>query len=370
MIPSSLRYIVAGVSAPGAIVVLALASAALITGCGGGGDASTSTTSSTTSDSSSSSGTPLRAANAQDVVSPLYPSCDFVWFSAQDPNGAAKLLITWQTASSQMPSIAINVTKPNGSYANLSTVVSAPVVRTGLPSISAEPVDSSADRIDFRWVPSESAYHLTFTAAGMSGNLWFRNNQVGAAMQPVQWDQQQVFWSSSIGRTDIDGSIQFVGDAQATTVTGWQGEEERMAGSFSLDPGHVGYEYAQTSNPDGSADQLFVFPQISGGNWRGLLAHVEKSGELTYCEPDVVQLANYQKTAEGYVYPGTVHAKCTARNLDLTYTVSTPQDFPLGPPGLATNSYPAYTSMSAGSSNVTGSVGTIQHLRDLGYYGS
>jgi hypothetical protein len=369
MIPSSFPRIAARVSAPGAIVVLALASAALIAGCGGGSDASSST-SSTTSDSSSSSGTPLRAAKAQDVVSPLYPDCDFIWFSAQDPSGAAKVLITWQTASTQMQSVAINVTKPDGSYANLSTVLSVPVVRTSLPSISAEPADSSAERIDFRWIPSESAYHLTFTAAGMSGDLWFRNNQVGAAMQPVQWDQQQVFWSSSIGRTDIDGSIRFVGDAQATTVTGWQGEEERMAGSFSLDPGHKGYEYAQTSNPDGSADQLFVFPQISGGNWRGVLAHVAKSGELTYCEPDVVQLTDYQATSEGYAYPGTVHAKCTARNLGLTYTVSTPQDFPLGPPGLATDSYPAYTTMSAGSSDVTGSVGTIQHLRDLGYYGS
>jgi hypothetical protein len=204
----------------------------------------------------------------------------------------------------------------------------------------------------------------------MSGDLWFRNDKVGAAMQPVQWDGQQVFWSSSIGRTDIDGTIQFAGDTEPTTVSGWQGEEERMAGSFSLDPGHKGYEYAQTSNPDGSADQLFVFPQLVDGSWRGLYAHVEKSGKLTYCEPDIVQLATYEETAKGYAYPGTVYAQCTAEKLNITYTVSTPEDFPLGPSGLPTNLYPAYTTMSAGSSNVSGSVGTIQHLRNFGFYGT
>jgi hypothetical protein len=314
--------------------------------------------------------TPLRPATAQDIVTPLYPLCDFLWFSAQDPQGLAKVLITWQTAASQVQSIAINVTKPDGSYANLSTVLTAGAVRTSLPSISATPVESTADRIDFRWAPSESAYHLTFKAAGMSGDLWFRNDKAGAAMQPVQWDGQQVFWSSSIGRTDIDGTIEFVGDTEPTTVSGWQGEEERMAGSFSLDPGHKGYEYAQTSNPDGSADQLFVFPQLLDGSWRGLYAHLEKSGKLTYCEPDIVQLATYEKTAKGYVYPGTVYAQCTAEKLAITYTVLTPEDFPLGLPGLPTDLNPAYTTMSGGSSSVSGSVGTIQHLRDLGFYGT
>jgi hypothetical protein len=65
-----------------------------------------------------------------------------------------------------------------------------------------------------------------------------------------------------------------------------------------------------------------------------------------------------------------VYAQCTAEKRDITYTVLTPEDFPIGPSGLPTGLYPAYTTMSAGSSNVSGSVGTIQHLRNLGFYGT
>jgi hypothetical protein len=50
--------------------------------------------------------------------------------------------------------------------------------------------------------------------------------------------------------------------------------------------------------------------------------------------------------------------------------VITPEDFPLGLPGMPTDLNPAYTTMSAGSSNVSGSVGTIQHLRNFGFYGT
>jgi hypothetical protein len=315
--------------------------------------------------------TPLRPATSQDIVSPDYPTDDFISFSAQNPKGVAKVLITWQTAARQVPCIAINVTKPDGSYANLFTLLTTPAVRTGLPSISATPADSSADRIDFRWVPVQGAYHLTFKAAGMSGDLWFRNNKAGAAMQPVQWDGQEVFWASSIGRADIDGTIQFPTDVQPTSVSGWQGEQERMGEPFSP-AGHKGYEYAQTSNPDGSADQLFLFPQLIDGSWRGLYAHLDRSGKLTYCEPDIVQLGNYQKTAKGYAYPGAIYAKCSAQYLDITYTVTTPEDFPVVPAGITmpVDRYLAYTTISAGSSNTPGSVGTVQHLRDLGFYGS
>lgn len=315
--------------------------------------------------------TPLRQATQQDIVSPLYPTQDFLWWSIQDPNGPAKVLITAETAALNVSEIAINVTKPDGTYANLSSLAN-PFTRTTLPSITTTASVLSPSQLDFRYVPEQNAYHLTFNTSGMSGDLWFTNNQFGAAMQPAIWDSQQVFWTSTIGRTDINGWVQFAGDTQPTTVTEWQGEEERMAGNFVLLPGHKGYEYAQTSNPDGSADQLFVFPQIIDGTWRGLYSHLNANGTMTYCEPDVIQLSNYQTTPKGFAYPSTIYAKCTAANVDITYTVTQAEEFPLPPgsPSVPLNLYPGFTTMSAGHSNVPGSVGTIQHLRNLGFYGT
>jgi hypothetical protein len=312
---------------------------------------------------------------------------DFLWWAASDKHGAGKLLMTITSNNLPTPEFAINVTKPNGTYANIA-VQTTPYTVTDTPSVHNT-------RFDFRWVASPpqggpGAYHLTLNnMGGVSADLWYSNPKTGAAMDPLFWDGQRVFWASSIATARVDGWIKFQGDATPTVVTDWAGEEERMAIDGYLFPGHQGYEYLQSDNADGSADNVFVFPLLDG-RWTGILTHVEPNGTVTMCEPDDVQLSNWlpdPTPGSNFQYPGTVRAACGGPNpMDLTYNVTAPHPFPLPPTGpesfafvdtvplpqvpLVTDS-PGWTTMSDGCSNSPAGceVATIQHLRNIGYFG-
>jgi hypothetical protein len=295
--------------------------------------------------------TTIRQATDADIVAPLYP-LDLVWFSVMDPHGPGKLLVTISPNNLPVPAVAMNVTDAAGTYSNLLDYPASLYTETSAPSIKN-------NQLDFHRVastePGTKAYHLSVNDLGVVADLTFSEAQAGSAMQPINWDGQLVYWSSSIGTARVDGTITFPGASSPTIVSGWVGEEERMAGYFEHLSGHVGYEYAQSGNADGSADQVFVFPELDG-SWRGILAHTATDGALTMCPDPQVSLSDYSVT-EGYSYPRTVKASCGS--LSRTYTVSTPHMFP--------NLVVASSTMSDGSSDLSGPHGaTIQHLRNLG----
>jgi len=227
--------------------------------------------------------------------------------------------------------------------------------------------------MDFRKVGDHS-WALKIDSKGMKVDVTFDEAQHGSAMMPATWDGEKVVWSSTIGTAEVNGTITFP-SGETVQVNKWVGEEERMAGLFKLAPGHRGYEYAQSGNPDGSADQLFAFPNLDG-TWTGHMAHTTKAGVVTTCTEPSVQLSDWSH----YInldYPRTVAASCGGPTpLSHTWTVTEEHMLPLGltnfgvnPVGLGDATGLGTTTMSDGHSDVAGSVATIQHLRNNPLYG-
>ncbi|WP_338772837.1 hypothetical protein V7968_15385 [Nocardia vulneris] len=318
--------------------------------------------------------TPLRIATPADMIDTWYPM-SYNWLAVQNPAGKEKLLITFALHNFPAPQLISIITAPDGSYYNALDYALDPYV------ITADPITVRNSRFSWSFAPEREAWHLVLndpmTQIGVPGavaDLWFYDTKPGAAMTDVDWDGQKVFWASTLGAAKVDGWIRFPGQAEPTVVQEWAGEQERMAGYFDLVAGHKGYEYAQASNPDGSADQLFAFPQ-KNGDVRGVLAHTGVDGSVTMCEPDHVELADW--TTEFGMdrgapvapldYPRTIRSSCTSGDVHLarTFTVTEQHVHPLrfGP----TDFTMALTTMADGHSDVPGSVATIQHLRNLGW---
>ncbi|MBB5917420.1 hypothetical protein BJY24_006332 [Nocardia transvalensis] len=317
--------------------------------------------------------TPLRVATPVDMVQPWSPT-SFNWLAIQNPDGPEKALLTFFTSNIPSPQIISNITAPDGTYYNAVDWTPAPFVT------AADPVSIHNDRLDWRFVPERDAWHLTvddaMTQAGIAGitaDVWFHDTTPGAAMDPVDWDGQQVFWASSIAAAKVDGWIRFPGQAGPTPVDGWVGEQERMAGLFHITFMHKGYEYAQAGNPDGSADMLFAFLE-AGGGVRGVLAHTDPHGAVTMCEPSAADLSDWASdrvsdrgiSLPDFDYPRRVHASCDGggAHLERTFTATRSHLHPvwLGPSPIVE----AVTTMADGHSDVPGSVATIQHLRTTG----
>lgn len=302
--------------------------------------------------------TRLRPATVQDMTAGDY-ILDFGWFHAQDPHGLGLFQFTYLNHG--MAGVKwgymnnLNVNDPQGNYQNLVEYPASPVHVTDAPSI-----DSAI--MHFAWDDEKQGWHLTYDNMGAVADLWFTNTHPGAAMDPVDWDGTKVFWASSIATADINGRIKFPGHSEFTEVNHWVGEQERMAGGFLLGPGHIGYDYAQAGNPDGSADQLFMFPEADG-KVRGVLAHTAADGTLTMCEPKSYEQTDWDSISSPaeqigpFDYPRTVSASCD--DLSISFHVDQPHLFPL-------NIQLSTTTMSQGHSSVPGSRATIQHARDVG----
>ncbi len=301
--------------------------------------------------------TPLRQATIADMTA--NPQLlDFGWFSALDPHGLGMFQLTFLEhgfAGTPATGLALNLNDPAGNYSNNFDIPAAPMTTTDAPSF-----DSKA--MHFGWDESKQAWHLMLNDLGTVADLYYTKTQRGAAMDPVDWDGQKVYWAASLGTAKVNGTIKFPGHTEVTKVENWDGEQERMAGTYLLGPGHIGYDYAQAGNPDGSADELFMFPQLNGTT-RGILAHTAADGTLTMCEPKDYTQENWDQISmpKGHIgtfpFPRTVSASCD--NLSITFTVETPHLFPL----LAQLTT---TTMSQGHTNVPGSRATIQHLRNVG----
>lgn len=174
-------------------------------------------------------------------------------------------------------------------------------------------------------VPSADAYHVVVNdalAVGLqfahglgivNADLWFSGHPGGATL-PADWDGQTSYWTQSIGAGVANGTVTFPGDSSPATVNRWGGEQETEYGTYELGPGpfpltlvnHIGYDYAESDNPDGSADALDVFPELDGV-WRGILTHTSAAGIVTECEPSQsggLTLSDwYTDPVTGYDYP-------------------------------------------------------------------
>lgn len=319
----------------------------------------------------------LSNATNLDMVQPWYP-WDFLWVEASNPHGHEKLLITFTANNVPTPQIATNVTNDKGEFFNTSDWILDPFVETNQPSVKNS-------RLDFSFQGNDT-WHLIFNDAvsqvgvpGAVADLWFTESKPGAKYD-TSWDApERVFWSSSIGTGRVDGWIQFPNTPYRTEVVEWAPEEERMAGPFSLFPRHKGYDYAQSGNPDGSADQLFIYNNIDGTK-RGLLAHTSREGVVTKCEPTDIQLGNWKLITdamdrgvrvEAFVYPQAVSAQCDYDGGTLRYDyISTEEHlFPVkvGPSNWVVG---ASTMNSGYEKHHPGSIATIQHYRNPPWAGS
>jgi hypothetical protein len=307
------------------------------------------------------------------------------WWGAQDFHSKAKVFVSFNTTPSNL---GIPVTHmlilgvlPNG-QGTLGVWPATFTKTDNPPSISSQVASVT-------WVPSMKAYHLivdmpgtfvfTPTAGPFTANLWFKGRPGGAAM-PTDWDGQTSFLPQSIGTGTANGTVAFPGFAPIT-VHNWGADAEPEYGTYldGTEPdnpaNHIGYEWAESHNPDGSADLLMAFAE-EDHVWRGILSHTTAAGKVTECEPNVAlsdwSTATSQEPANvtGFNYPQVISASCAApphtAKPCLTLTLHTsPSDTQIGP-------FPAYSftvAMSSAFSSVPGSVAWVQTFREKGSFG-
>jgi len=314
--------------------------------------------------------TPLGVGWTAGVVAGVDAVDNQVFFDAQDLHSPAKVtfnfITTPMTLGSTTPVLIVLGVLPSGKQFLL------PVPTTYTTSDSPPSIYSPVGHVT--WVSSAQAFHLVVADAvsGFSADLWFAGHPGGATL-PADWDGQTSYWVQSIGAGKVNGTVSFPGYSSPTTVADWGGEEETEYGTYELGPGpipptglaHIGYDYAQSDNPDGSADALDVFPELDGG-WRGILVHTSASGQVTECEPSQaggIRLSNWHTdSTTGYVYPLVMSASCGS--LSITW-VTTPAQTEIPVQGQLDG---FLVSDSAGVSSVPGSVAAMQHLRDNGHF--
>ncbi|RJQ70149.1 hypothetical protein D5S17_29545 [Pseudonocardiaceae bacterium YIM PH 21723] len=328
--------------------------------------------------------TPLGIGKPEDIVAGVGTPNNQVFWVAQDRHSPAKAAIQFDTTPAlarPTPHLLLIGVRPDGrSYAlNVPTVYRT----SASPAAIRSPIASVA------WVPDQRVYRMTVDVPGyFAADLRWRGHP-GGAMRPATWDREQVTWSQSLGTATVDGWISFPavspvaglepptlpgpGVLSPVRVEGWAGEQETMSGDWRMSPSvsdgvpvfnplapptHIGYDYALSSNPDGSGDIIFTFPQLCGKT-SGLLAHTTATGEVTVCEP-TVRLSDWHPTSTGYRTWSTMTGECGGRSL--TYR--------------AQNALPVtYTRVQgwdvadgAVVSDVPGSTGVFQHLRQFPFY--
>jgi hypothetical protein len=303
------------------------------------------------------------------------------WWGAQDLHSKAKLFVSFITTPSNgvaYPHMLVVGVLPSGQ--EFGGMWPTQFTKTdGPPSISS-PVASVA------WVPSRSAYHLTvdmpgiFTAPGpLTADLWFKGHP-GAAAMPTVWDGQTSFFPQTIGAGTANGTIAFPGVLQPITAKNWGADAETEYGTYLTgtdvyrQADHIGYEWAESQNPNGSADFLLAFPE-EDGVWRGMLSHTSATGKVTECEPNVAlsgwttDAGQQPPNVTGFYYPQTISASCATSSpskpcLSMTWFMKADDALVLP---MATYSFA--DAIGSVSSTVPGAVGWIQHFREKGSMG-
>jgi hypothetical protein len=318
------------------------------------------------------------------------------WWGAQDLHSRAKLFVSFNTTRSNLGipvphMLIIGVTPAGRDFLGLWPTSFKHT--TDPPSITS-PVASVV------WVPSMSAYHLTVDVPGIFAftplpgpffaDLWFKGVP-GAAAMPTVWDGQTSFLPQTIGAGTVTGTISYPG-VPRVTVRDWGADAEPEYGTY-LDgtppydpPDHIGYEWAESQNPDGSADLLMSFAQ-EDGVWRGMLSHTTPAGQVTECEPDVT-VSNWTRTTgqlppnvTGYYYPQVISATCPVSTPSTPSTPSVPSQpvrpclsmtFYPSPAGTQIGPFPLYSftvAMGSATTSVPGAVAWFQNFREKGSFG-
>jgi hypothetical protein len=297
-----------------------------------------------------------------------------VFWSVQDLHSKAKLLLSFNTTPAigiPTPIMLAIAFLPNGRQ----VVSEAPARFT----IQHDPPSITSAVGSVTWVPARQAYHLTLSMALLTADLWI-TGPTGAASLPTYWDGYTSFLNESVGAGTANGTITFPGSLPSA-VRDWGAEQDTEYGTYDdgisplQAPNHIGYEYAASDNPDGSADFLLAFVEMSStpGHpvWRGMLSHTSVDGKVTECEPSgpgEVTLSNWTTATTqlppnltGFPYPQTVSAHCGALSKAWTTTPADTQVVPVA-------WYSMTVADSAVHSNVAGSVGIMQHFRESGSY--
>lgn len=313
-----------------------------------------------------------------------------VWWCAQDLHSKRKVCLSFNTTSSTLglpfPHLLVMGVKPNGSL--FLGFLPALFKTTDAPATLTAYVPGIGDLAQIAWSPTQRAYHVTFDVTGVyagngpevgrfRGDLWFHGVAGGAAM-PTYWDGQTSYLPQTVGAGVASGTVTMPG-YPSYAATNWGTDLEPEYGTY-LDgtdiykpADHIGYEWAEAQNPDGSGDLLLAFAERSGV-WRGMLTHTTRDGHVTECEPSV-RLSNWstQTTTQppnltGAYFPRTITARCAATPtsppcLARTFSMTTdPQVVPF-----AVYSFTA--AGASGRSNIPGSVAVIQHFREKGSTG-
>lgn len=304
----------------------------------------------------------FRKGNVDSILSGIKSKDDEVFWDAQDFQGISKVSFNFLTAPAvgqPAPGILIIGVEPNGSAFALT--------EKGRFQVTDNPPKISSRFASVVWVPSARSYHLTANlGSGFKADLWFKGHP-GAGMLGMDWDGQSVSWVQAIGAGRANGTVTFPNSKQSTTITNWGGEEETEYGTYEIFPAsihskviHIGYDYTQSDNPDGSEDALNAYPE-KGGGWQGVLVHTSAEGKVTECLPKV-QLLNWHKDpSTGFDYPLTITAECGTLSMSWQTSTLESEVYPLAEGFLVSD--------GIGESSVPGSVAVVQDLRDRGYFG-
>lgn len=332
--------------------------------------------------------TPLTTGTPGDIAAGANAVDNQAFFNVQDFHSPRKMTFNFVTTplSLAIPSPSLVVLGVDGAGHQFLSPIPTAFTHTTDPAGWSSPAGSVV------WVPEKKAYHLVFhtaiasaipagnpfsngtTTGTVSADLWFSGHP-GGGQDPSDWDGQKNYWIQSLGTAKVTGTVKFPDSATPVRVNDWPGEQETEYGTYELGPGpwppsgvrHIGYDYGESSNPDGSTDTMQVLPE-KDGVWRGILTHTSASGKVTSCEPSgpgQVKLADWATEPVSRMrYPRTVRVQCTGRSVTWHTTEAQTQVpyFSLATSGFLTTDSSAHT-------DVPGSVGVMQHLRDAGSFG-
>ena len=309
------------------------------------------------------------------------------WWGAQDLHSRTKLFVSFNTTTSNLgipvPHMLVIGVLPNGQ--DILGVWGAQFSETQNPPSITSSVGSVT------WVPSKQAYHLTLDMPGfvffaplpgpLKADLWFRGHP-GAAAMPTYWDSQTSYLPQTIGSGTANGTVSFPGLAPIKAVN-WGADAEPEYGTY-LDgtnaynpPDHIGYEWAESQNPDGSADLLMAFAE-EDGVWRGMLSHTTAAGQVTECEPNVT-LSNWTTETRqlpgnptGFHYPQQISAACAPAGTSPPANPCLATTWHLSPAAAEIGPFATYSftvAMGWATSSVPGAVAWVQDFREKGSTG-
>lgn len=290
------------------------------------------------------------------------------WYSAlSDPATGRNLIV--QFVTNPVPVVNTFWYDGNGTKMHWTWPITD-VTTSNQPSVC-----SSAGCLTFD--TSTQRYHLTFSANGASGDVWFNSAKPGPkTVDPIVFDGQTNYWANPVMTSTLSGWIWLGYQPLPTSVDSWRGYHDHNWGSFDLsNQTTTGWEWGVSHLPDGNA-------QVMGGNidgngrWQGIVANTSSTGTKA-CTSDsllsasALQLSNWSTTqtlgkpAGGFAYPRSVKVVCTTGGAGVqtpTYTVTDPYYIDEEAAGFGFTESVGRTT--------TGSGGLIEHSRSVSHFGS